>query len=309
MITRKAPVLNIENLSKNYGRTRALRNINIVLDSPGVYGFLGPNGAGKTTTFKLICALLKPSRGRILIGGKDVQKDKKRALSRVGVQFDSPAFYPYLTGSENLRLITKWSRNTESTDIEKLLTFAGLRGTESKKVKEYSWGMKQRLGLVSALIGNPELLLLDEPTNGLDPAGIANVREFLPRLAHEEGRTLLLASHRMEEVEQVCDKIIIINKGIIVASGKPSELSCGKTIELVLDDTDLAVKLLKKHFKGKGVITLSDNKIQLIEPGLETDDIKALLRENSIDLKKINKKRESLESVFLRLTKEDIYES
>lgn len=302
-MTGKAPVLNIENLSKNYAKTRALSNINIVLDSPGVYGFLGPNGAGKTTTFKLICALLKPSQGRILIGGKDVQKDKKTALSRVGVQFDSPAFYPYLTGSENLKLITKWSRTTESTDIEKLLTFAGLREAESKKVKEYSWGMKQRLGLVSALTGSPKLVLLDEPTNGLDPAGIAHVREFLPRLAHEEGRTLFLASHRLEEVEQVCDKIIIINKGVIVASGKPSELSRGKVIELVLDDTYLAIKLLKKHTEVNAITTLSDKRIQLIEPSPEIEEINAILSKHSIVVKEINQKRESLESVFLRLTK------
>jgi len=303
MITKKYPVLEIENLSKNFNGKSALNKINLLLDSPGVYGFLGPNGAGKTTTFKLICALLKPTTGRVLIDGKDVQKETSAAMARLGVQFDSPAFYPGLTGAENLKVISKWLRGSKTQNIQQLLSFAGLNEAESKKVNEYSWGMKQRLGLASALLPDPKLVMLDEPTNGLDPNGIAYVRGLLPKLAHEQGRTIFLASHRMEEVEQVCDKVIIIHEGTIIASGSPSELTAGEIVELACDNPHSVVKLLKKFENVNDVTLLPNSKIQIIAPELETGKLNKFLIENSVFVKEINEKRESLESVFLRLTK------
>ncbi|MCD6380604.1 ABC transporter ATP-binding protein [bacterium] len=303
MIEKQIPVLKIENLSKDFSGTKVLSNINLILNSPGVYGFLGPNGAGKTTTFKLICALLKPTAGRIFISGEDVQKETKAAMEHLGVQFDSPAFYPYLTGVENLKIIGKWIRLKKTYDIKRLLSFAGLSESGSKKVKEYSWGMKQRLGIAAALLPNPELVLLDEPTNGLDPSGIAYMRELLPTLAHEQGRTVLLSSHRMEEVEQVCDKVIIIHKGAIVASGAPSEFTVGKTLELICDNPNSVIELLNKLDKINNVTLLSNNKIQIIAPELETREIKTFLTKNLIVIKEINEKRETLENAFFRLTK------
>ena len=303
MLTKKISVLEIEDLSKDFSGTRALNKINLILDSPGVYGFLGPNGAGKTTTFKLICSLLKPTTGRILIDGKDVQKETGAAMSSLGVQFDSPAFYPGLTGAENLNVISKWLKRGNTQDIQQLLSFAGLNEAGSKKVNEYSWGMKQRLGFASALLPDPKLVLLDEPTNGLDPSGIAYVRELLPKLAHEQGRTVFLASHRMEEVEQVCDKVIIVHEGTIIASGSPFELTTGEIVELVCDNPRSVIELLKKLDNVNDVTLLPNGKIQIIASDLETGKLNQFLIENSVFVKEINEKRESLESVFLRLTK------
>ncbi len=303
MLTKKISVLEIEDLSKDFSGTRALNKINLILDSPGVYGFLGPNGAGKTTTFKLICSLLKPTTGRILIDGKDVQKETGAAMSSLGVQFDSPAFYPGLTGAENLNVISKWLKRGNTQDIQQLLSFAGLNEAGSKKVNEYSWGMKQRLGFASALLPDPKLVLLDEPTNGLDPSGIAYVRELLPKLAHEQGRTVFLASHRMEEVEQVCDKVIIVHEGTIIASGSPFELTTGEIVELVCDNPCSVIELLKKLDNVNDVTLLPNGKIQIIASDLETGKLNQFLIENSVFVKEINEKRESLESVFLRLTK------
>ncbi len=164
------PILAIEGLSKEFGRVSALRGIDVCLDGPGVYGFLGPNGAGKTTTFKCICALLRPSGGRIMIDGIDVQSDTKTAMARVGVQFDAPAFYPYLSGSENLRVFAKWIDPGCAGRIPGLLELVGLGGAGGKRVAEYSWGMKQRLGLASSLLSDPKLILMDEPSLSSWPA-------------------------------------------------------------------------------------------------------------------------------------------
>jgi len=222
------PILVIENLCKQFGSVRALDGIDVALDAPGVYGFLGPNGAGKSTTFKIISTLVKPSAGRVLIGGVDVHKDPRRAVARLGVQFDASAFYPYLTATDNLHVQSLWcDTGIPESRIRELLTQVGLEKAAKRKVGGFSWGMRQRLGLASALLADPLLLLLDEPTNGLDPAGIADMRKLLPKLARDEGRTIFMSSHRMDDVERVCDHVTIISEGSIVAAGRPSELVAG----------------------------------------------------------------------------------
>jgi ABC-2 type transport system ATP-binding protein len=218
------PILEVRGLTKNFKRTKALKGIDITLDEPGVYGFLGPNGAGKTTTFKLICGLLKPTGGLIRIGGEDVARSRLPALSGLGVQFDGPVFYPHLSGRDNLRVVARWLGEDLDTRIGELLDLVDLAGAADRAAGEYSFGMKRRLGLASALMSDPRLLLLDEPTSGLDPAGIADVRRLLPRLARDEGRCVFLSSHRIEEVDRICDRVFIIHHGELVAAGRIDQL-------------------------------------------------------------------------------------
>lgn len=225
------PILRVESLSKNFGEVAALRGIDFSLDETGVYGFLGPNGAGKTTTFKIISTLLSPSGGRVLIDGMDVREKTSQALRKIGIQFDSPAFYPYLSGMDNLRVIASWLGGVRKNRIRELIVMVGLEQSGGKKVGSYSQGMKQRLGIASALLKEPELILMDEPTSGLDPAGIAYIRELLPSLVRDHGCTVMMSSHRLDDVERICDHLIIIHQGEIAASGCTDELAGEKPIE------------------------------------------------------------------------------
>ena len=263
------PILSVSGLTKKFGRTTALHGIDFEISEPGVYGFLGPNGAGKSTTFKIICGLLRPSAGRVTINGTDVAADPRTALSQIGMHFDSPAHYPYLTGPQNLRVIARWLGRNLDSRIDELLELVGLADARSKRVSAYSWGMKQRLSLAAALLSDPRLVMMDEPTNGLDPAGIADVRRLLPKLAYEQGRTVFLSSHRMEEVEQICDHVTIIDKGRIAGSGKPSELaSADAWIEVECRAPEQAIEALA-GMTQQPVERLTTSRFKMFAPGVE----------------------------------------
>ena len=303
MSENKAAMLRVEKLDKKFGRVHALKGVDIVLDKPGVYGFLGPNGAGKTTTFKLIGGLLKPTGGTVLIDGIDVRTDTAEAVSKLGILFDQPAYYPFLTGRENLSVFNRWMGLADTDHADRLLEMVGLGGAGGRKAGGYSWGMKRRLGIAAALLGDPEILLLDEPTNGLDPAGIADMRMLLPRLAWEEKRTVLLSSHRMEEVAQICDHVTIINRGEIAAAGTPAELSTGiPWIEIDSPDVDRAVKLLEESGMAVELKRRSEAVIELLAKGKTASSIKTFLVENGLEVTGVREKRESLEDIFFRLT-------
>lgn len=294
-------MLDIRGLRKHFGRTEALKGIDISIGSPGVYGFLGPNGAGKTTTFKSISTLIKPSAGNILIGGFDVRNERSEALSLLGVQFDSPSFYPYLSGRQNLAAkLMLYGDQGGTIDIERLLKISGLGKSAEKPFGEYSWGMKQRLSLAASLANDPKLLLLDEPTNGLDPAGIAYIRDLLPRLAREDGRAILLSSHRMEEVQEICDEVIIIHEGTILARGSIDDLTSSKIIEIVCSDYERALKILD-NLDDVYSVKHCNNTI-IISTGLDVESIKDHLGRESITVEAVSERGESLEDVFLRLT-------
>lgn len=296
-------MLRVEKLEKRFGRVHALKGIDIVLEKPGVYGFLGPNGAGKTTMFKLIGGLLRPTSGRILIGGIDVRAETAKAVSRLGILFDQPAYYPYLTGRENLSVFNRWMGREDQDGADRLLDIVGLGGAGGRKVGGYSWGMKRRLGIAAALLGDPSILLLDEPTNGLDPAGIADMRKLLPHLAWKEGKTVLLSSHRMEEVSQICDHVTIIDKGEIAASGTPAELSTGQPwIEIESPDVDRAVRLLQESGMADEIKRKSAAVIEVLAEGKTASAVNTLLVENGLEVTGVREKRESLEDIFFRLT-------
>ena len=303
-MTANKPILVVNKLRKDFNRVKALRDIDIVLDKPGVYGFLGPNGAGKTTTFKLICGLLHPTSGRVLVDGIDVARSPREAMTRLGVQFDSPVFYPYLTGRDNLLVVARWLDGTVDTGrVESLLGQVGLSDAAGRSVGGYSWGMRQRLGLASALLSDPPLVLLDEPTNGLDPAGIADIRSLLPRLAHDDGRTVFLSSHRMVEVEQICDHVTIIHEGTIVASGTPDELASPETaVEVHCGDPHGAARILESIGGGARIHVISASALQVHGGETTPAQINRHLIEHGVAVEQVVNRGESLEQVFFRLT-------
>lgn len=206
-------ILDVNNLSKKFKNFTAVDNISFQLHSGEILGFLGPNGAGKTTTIKMITGLVKSNSGSITINGYDINKDFEDAMSNVGAIVETPHLYENMTGYENIKFFSNLCKNATKEHIEECIKLSGLKNRLNDKVKNYSLGMKQRLGLTIALLNNPKLLILDEPTNGLDPIGIKVLREFLKDLAHNKNLSILVSSHILTEMELLCDKVLIITNG------------------------------------------------------------------------------------------------
>jgi ABC-2 type transport system ATP-binding protein len=218
------PILELKNLTKHFGRIEAVSDLNLILEKGEIFGFLGPNGAGKTTTIKMIAGLIRPTSGWIKINGYDVNRDHIPALQTVGLIIESPAFYDHLSARKNLELFGYLHGKIDSKRIDYLLELMGLDSRAQDKTAHYSTGMRQRLAIAAALLHHPKLVILDEPTSGLDPAGRREIRNLLPRLTQEEGITVFLSSHILPEVEQVCQRVGVINHGRLVAVGEVRDL-------------------------------------------------------------------------------------
>ena len=227
-------ILEIKNLSKKSGSSYRVRNLSMSIPKSCVYGFLGPNGAGKTTTLKMILGLIKKDAGEIKMFGEDVSaKNLLALLHKTGSLIENPGGYPHLSGLENMQIIAKL-KGVNETEIEKALKTVRLYEQKDKKLGAYSLGMKQRLGIAMALLGDPKLLILDEPSNGLDPAGIMEIRNLITSLPKERGMTVLISSHLLNEIEQMADYVGIIHKGQMLYQGKLSKLeSTGKNLEQI----------------------------------------------------------------------------
>ncbi|MBE5857413.1 MAG: ABC transporter ATP-binding protein [Lachnospiraceae bacterium] len=223
----KEYVIETVNLCKKSGEKYRVKDLNLAVPKGATYGFLGPNGAGKTTTMKLMLGLIKPDGGSVEILGK-VMKPSTRFMinKRTGSLIESPGFYGHLTGQENLEIIAKY-KNLGARDVEEALKTVNLYERKDDKVKKYSLGMKQRLGIAMALMGKPELIILDEPTNGLDPAGINEIRKLIKSIPEKFGSTVIISSHLLSEVEQMADYVGIINKGQMIYEGPLAELERG----------------------------------------------------------------------------------
>ena len=221
-----APVLELVNLSKTYGRrgggVRAVRDVSLSVGAGEVYGFLGPNGAGKSTTIRMLIGLISPTAGEARLFGRDLRTDPS-VLRRVGSLVDGGNFYPFLSGRRNLEVLAR-THGCGGERIEALLEQVGLAKDAKRKVKGYSTGMRQRLGVAAALLGDPDLVILDEPVNGLDAAGIQEMRALIRGLAIDQGKTVFLSSHLLHEVQQVCDRVAIISKGEIVRESTIADL-------------------------------------------------------------------------------------
>jgi ABC-2 type transport system ATP-binding protein len=216
-------VIAIDGLTKRFGSVTAVQDLTLRVPRGGVFGLLGPNGSGKTTTIGLLLGLIRPSAGSIRLFGNDARGSQLSALRRIGAIVENPAFYPDLSGRANLRYFQGIAGRTDAEEIERLLVLVDLAERADGKFRTYSLGMKQRLGIAYALLGKPELVFLDEPTNGLDPSGMAEVRDLIERLGRT-GHTVVLSSNLLNEVEQVCDNVAILSRGRLITHGKVRDL-------------------------------------------------------------------------------------
>jgi ABC-type multidrug transport system ATPase subunit len=298
-------ILSIKNLSKSFGKRKAVDNLSLDINEGEIFGFLGPNGAGKSTAIRSMLSLIKPDEGDIEIFNKSVKKKKNSALEGVGALVERPDFYEYLSAHRNLSLLATMD-NVSQKRIDEVLEIVGLTDRREDKVKAYSQGMKQRLGIAQALLCDPKLLILDEPTNGLDPRGMKEVRDLIRKLSHE-GITILLSSHILHEVEQVCTTMAIINLGKLIKIGSTYDL---------LNESDTFVTEIKAEppIQAKKVLESLDYISNITESDgtfkvrIANKDLKKLTRElvkADIDVSAIIP-RTSLEDYFLSLTGDDI---
>lgn len=240
------PVLLASRLSKKFGRRTVVEDVSLEVHAGEIVGFLGPNGAGKTTTIRMLVGLIHPSSGSVRIAGHDIHREPEEALRQVGCIVESPDLYKFLSGRENLEHFARMMDGIESDEIERVGRVVGLSHRLDDKVKTYSLGMRQRLGIAQALLGRPRLLILDEPANGLDPAGIREMRQLLRSFAREEGLGILVSSHLLAEVEQMCDRVTIIHRGRVINSGRVADLVAhGALWRLQVDRPDRAAEILR----------------------------------------------------------------
>ncbi|WP_053957279.1 ABC transporter ATP-binding protein [Inediibacterium massiliense] len=296
-------VLKTYNLTKKYKHHKAVDGVNITIEKGDIYGFLGQNGAGKTTTMRMIMGLIKSTTGEIELFGEKVSENKKYIFDRVGSIIEFPGFYENLTAVENLNIHRKLMGIPGTNCIEESLETVGILEAKNRKAKEFSLGMKQRLGIARALIHNPELLILDEPTNGLDPMGIKEMRQLILELSQKRNITVLISSHILSEVQQLATKVGIIHKGRLLEEINSEALKQKNRhyIELkVNNDRDTTV-ILEQKCNIKDYIVSEQGVIKIYERITETSDINKILIQNNIDVKEISIMRDSLEDYFIEL--------
>lgn len=295
-------LLKTNSLTKQYGRHKAVNSVNLHVRQGDIYGLIGRNGAGKTTLLKMISGLASPTEGDFSLFGKR-GKSAYRCLSRVGTLIEAPGVYPNLTAEDNLRLKSLAMGVRRKEEIKELLSVVGLLDTGKKKVKNFSLGMKQRLGIALALVGSPDLVVLDEPINGLDPQGIAEVRDTLFRLNREKHITLIISSHILEELSKLATHYGIIHDGVLLQELTREELlaKCSERIELKTDDTRMACTVLE----GMGIRNykvVDQDTIHIFERLDGSGEITMALAKNQIRTLGITVKNEALEDYYLNLT-------
>ena len=297
-------VIETRDLSKIYSKTKVVNSIDMHVEKGKIYGLLGKNGAGKTTTMCMLLNLTYPSSGEIFLFGKDPKKYSSEIYPKIGSIIETPGFYENLTAYENLKIIAKLRGDYNPVNINSVLKIVNLDCENSKKFKDFSLGMKQRLGIAAAIMHSPELLILDEPINGLDPFGIKEIRALLKRLSHEFGITILISSHILSEIENIADVIGFMDGGVLIEEMSREELfkRLDKFVEFEVSNIDLAVNILRElgleenmdfTFNGEGTIRLYSN-LDL------RDKFNALFVRAGIDVRKVELCEENLEEFFTR---------
>ncbi len=297
-------VVEVKNLKKSFNGFTAVKNVNLIVFKGDVYGFLGPNGAGKSTTLRCILSLIKPDSGEIKIFNKKPKENRIDIFSKIGSIVEKPDFYKYLSAKTNLQIFGRmFGANVNSKNIEEKLEFVGLKGREKDLVKGYSHGMKQRLGIALTLLHNPELIILDEPTTGLDPQGIIDIRNLIINLQKDLGKTIILSSHLLSEIELIASRMIIINKGENIVEGNVNELLNNEelVVEFIVKNSNEAIKCLGLHKFNPEYI--NDNKFQLRISESRIPFVISILTENKFDIYSVNS-RKKLEDLFVKLTNE-----
>ena len=297
----KKVVLKIYNITKKYGEQLAVDNVNMTIKKGDIYGFIGQNGAGKTTLIRLITGLIHKSGGEIELLGANEENELNKARTMVGSLIETPSFYTNMTARENLE-VSRLVRNIPGKKcIDEVLELVGLKDVEKKKVKNFSLGMRQRLGIANALMGNPKLLILDEPIHGLDPMGIVEIRELLKKINKEKDMTILISSHILSELSELATTYGIISNGKLIEEITAKQLSekCRQYIDLRVDDTARAVILLERELGISDYEVLEDSNIKVFSNLDNVGEINSLLSRSGIIVESISVKGENLEEYFM----------
>ena len=290
-------VLSCEGIYKNIHRKPIIKGISFHIEEGEILGFIGPNGAGKTTTIKLIIGLQKLSKGTIKINGFNIERDFEKAIEKVGTIVENPDLYMYLSGYDNLKLVANLYKDVTKSRIDEVVKLVGLENRIKDKVSKYSLGMRQRLGIAQAILHSPNLLILDEPTNGLDPEGMKQVRELIAKLAKEEKMAVMISSHNLAEIENVCNKICILQNGKIVEQSNlediKKEVSKGEYV-VEVDVPEKANELLEGKIQDKKIIVKATKE--------EIPEVICKLVKNNIKIYSVTENVSSLEEAFLKKT-------
>ena len=299
------PIIQTTQLCKQFEKFTAVDNLNLTIYKGDVYGFLGPNGAGKSTTIRMLMGLIFPSAGNILVFDKDFKTHREHILSRIGAIIEKPDFYNYLTALQNLEILNKLQSTRVSTSkLYEVLELVGLKGREKSKVKTFSQGMKQRLGFAQALMHDPDLIILDEPTNGLDPQGVKDVRDLILKLNKEHGKTILISSHILSEIEIICNRMVIIQKGSKLVEGSVNELLSFNELHVSFefeDDRQVLSFVNEHNFLSKKLIEVVHQRYHFNLLSTEVALTNKLFLEAGFAVKSMIPVR-SLEDYFLNMT-------
>lgn len=297
-------IIKTKNLTKKYGKNEVVSNLNINVKKGRIYGLLGRNGAGKTTAMKMILGLTDITEGEVFVFGKNLKSNENKVLPHIGSIIESPGFYPNLTASENLKIFATLRNISDPNAIKRALNLVGLSHNDKKLFSEFSLGMKQRLAIALAIMHDPELLILDEPTNGLDPIGIAEIRTFIKNLCVREGKTILISSHILSEIDLLADDIGIIDHGILLEEGSLENLKnrSNKFIQFTVSDVKKAIKILEKEFCHCDYTLVKDKSFKINDSNVPINVVVDLFVRNSISVYDAHMYQESLEDYFKRIT-------
>lgn len=295
-------VLEVKGLRKKLGKREIIKGIDLKVNEGEIFGFLGPNGAGKTTTIRMLVGLINADTGEIVICGESI-KNKEKALKNVGAVVENPELYNYLSGRENLMQIAR-IRKVSKEEIDELIKLVGLESRINDKVRKYSLGMKQRLGLAAALIGNPKLLILDEPTNGLDPSGIIDFREVVKKAVREKGISVFISSHILSEVQNLCDRVAFVNNGVIqaVEEIRNQHMETEKESLKVIISGNKEEALVK--LKAMPLVinaSISEDGIDVVVESQSSNKLIRALVEANIEVEEVYKNRMGLEQRYMEL--------
>jgi ABC-2 type transport system ATP-binding protein len=292
-------VIQLKQLYKKFGSRMAVDNLTLQVPAGEIYGLLGHNGAGKSTAIGMMLGQVWPTSGEVRICGHDVTAHRRRALQKVGAIFESPAFYDFLSGRRNLEILSSYTAATPRQRIQEVIEWVGLAGREDSKVRTYSHGMRARLALAQALLPHPELLILDEPSDGLDPEGIHEMRQTILRLHRELGLTILLSSHLLNEVEQLCSRIAVLNEGRMVFQGPLAATKQREQwVRLRVGDFASAISQMRE---AQLIQSERDGKFIALQPGVRTDQVVRLLVERGMSVYEIASEEQTLEDFYLGL--------
>ncbi len=297
-------IIETHNLTKKYGSQTSVSHLNIHVKKGRIYGLLGRNGAGKTTTMRMLLGLTAPTSGEVKIFGKPFQGNEKNILPRIGCLIESPGFYPNLTGTENLKIFAELRGLRSPKYIKNALELVNLPYRDKKLFSQYSLGMKQRLAIALAVMHNPELLILDEPINGLDPIGIAEVRDFIRELCDTSGKTILISSHILSEISLLADDVGIIDHGKLLEEESLKELEAknAKFIHFCVSDAQKAAKIIAATFHSKDFRLTDANNLYLYDMTLPVERINRSFVESGIEIQEVHLCEDTLEDYFKKIT-------